>query len=113
MSKPVSSETTDLGDGKLISVAGDVDYSCSNDLRAALHEALEGGPARLVIDLQGVTYMDSSGVATLVEVLQMQTKSNKKLVLCNLQQRVQGIFEIARLTSVFTIVADVEAAKQA
>ncbi len=113
MAKPLSSNITDIDDGKQISVEGDVDYSCSNEMRVSIQEALAGDPARLVIDLAGVDYMDSSGVATLVEALQIQTKNNRKLVLCNLQQRVQGIFEISRLTTVFTIVADTKAARSA
>lgn len=111
MSKTVQCESVDIDDGKLLTATGDVDFSCSSELRAAIHGALADSPQRLVIDLQGVNYMDSSGVATLVEALQVQTKAKKKLVLCNLQKRVQGIFEIARLTSVFSITGDVESAK--
>jgi anti-sigma B factor antagonist len=111
MSKSVECELADLDDGKLVTAVGDVDFSCSSELRRAIQEALVGNPQRLVIDLKGVNYMDSSGVATLVEALQIQTKAKKLLVLCNLQKRVQGIFEIARLTTVFTITDDVESAK--
>jgi len=111
MSKSVECELADLDDGKLVTAVGDVDFSCSSELRRAIQEALVVNPQRLVIDLKGVNYMDSSGVATLVEALQIQTKAKKLLVLCNLQKRVQGIFEIARLTTVFTITDDVESAK--
>jgi len=111
MGKPISSQTESLADGRLLSVNGDIDYSCSAVLRAAIHTQLAEKPERLVIDLAGVPYMDSSGVATLVEALQVQTKAKRKLVLCNLQPRVRGIFEIAKLTSVFKITENVETAK--
>ena len=72
---------------------------------------LKNKPAKLVLDLSGVPYMDSSGVATLVEALQTQRKAGNKLVLCSLQPKVRGIFEIARLNMVFDIVSDSAAAK--
>jgi anti-sigma B factor antagonist len=113
MAKSLTHDTTPLDDGLLMTVSGDVDFSCSTDLRRAIQEQIAHRPARMVIDLEGVNYMDSSGVAALVEVLRAQTKAKRKLVLCNLQSRVKGIFEIARLDSVFTIVGDLDAARQA
>jgi anti-sigma B factor antagonist len=113
MGKPLTLDTTSLDDGLLMTVNGDVDFSCSSELRRGIQEQIAHHPARLVIDLDGVNYMDSSGVAALVEALRAQTQAKRKLVLCNLQQRVRGIFEIARLDSVFTITGDLDAAKQA
>lgn len=84
----------------------DVDLSTARDLQHALREALDraGGGGRLIVDLAGVPYMDSSGVATLVEAMQIARKKDTALVLCGLQPKVRSIFEIARLDRVFTIV---------
>ncbi len=60
---------------------------------------------RVVVDLSGVPYMDSSGVATLVEAMQVARKTRTVLILCNLTDRVRSIFEIAKLEMVFRIVA--------
>ena len=57
--------------------------------------------------------MDSSGVATFIEAMQVARKHQTSLVLCNLQDRVRSIFEIARLEMVFTIASDTEAAMTA
>jgi len=103
--------TTPLPDGYVVTVGGDVDYSRSSELRAGLLGLLKGPVQRLVLDLGGVGYMDSSGVAVLVEALQIQRKRGNKLVLCNMQPKVRGIFEIARLHTVFTIVGDRAAAE--
>ena len=73
---------------------GDIDLSHSPTLRNDIRKA---------IDLAGVSYMDSSGVATLVEAMQLSRKANSKLVLCALTDRVHSIFEIARLDQFFTI----------
>jgi anti-sigma B factor antagonist len=59
--------------------------------------AMDAKPAQLVVDLAQVPYMDSSGVATFVEAMQIARRVGSKLVLCALQERVRSIFEIARL----------------
>jgi len=103
-----------LDDGVLICLEGDIDFSRSPGLRNQLIALLnQKQPKRLVIDLSGVPYMDSSGIATLVEVLQVQRQLGYKLVLCCLQQKVYSMFQIASLDNLFTIVDDLPSAKQA
>ncbi|MAE63078.1 MAG: anti-anti-sigma factor [Phycisphaeraceae bacterium] len=99
-----------IDDGLVIALEGEIDLIRSPQLRAELVEILDGGVDRLVIDLSEVSFMDSSGVATLVEVLQHQRKSESKLVLCGLRDKVRSIFEISRLDMVFSIADDVDAA---
>lgn len=94
----------------MITPHGDVDMSCARELQAALHQALREKPARLIVDLTHVPYMDSSGVATLVEAMQIARKNKTNVVLCNLHDRVRSIFEIARLDRVFKIAGTAEEA---
>jgi anti-sigma B factor antagonist len=93
-----------LPDGFILRPKGDVDMARSPALRIKLTEALKGKPARLVVDLSDVPYMDSSGLATLIEALQTTRKNKIKFIVCNLSPRVRSILEIARLTTVFTVV---------
>ncbi len=102
--------TESISDGVVIRVSGDIDFSRSPQLREGLLGAINDGPARLVIDLNDVPYMDSSGLASLVEVFKAQNAAGGKLVLCNLQSKVRGIFEIAKLDQIFKIADDVEQA---
>jgi anti-sigma B factor antagonist len=92
---------------------GEIDLGRSPSLRQQLTEAMSRKFNRMVIDLSDVPYMDSSGVATLVEAMQQSRRSGSKLVLCGMQDKVRSIFEIARLDTVFTIVADCEEARSA
>lgn len=87
----------------VVSLSGEVDIVRSPDLQMSLQEAIGrlSGKGAVVVDLSGVTYMDSSGVATLVRGLQLSRKKGVGLVLCSLQERVRSIFEIARLDTVF------------
>lgn len=98
----VGIETQD--DAVIISPTGDIDLSRAPSLRTQLGAAQANGPGRMVINLSEVPYMDSSGVATLVEAMQIARKSGTTLVLCAMQERVRSIFEIARLDMVFKIV---------
>lgn len=107
----ITTERTSLPDGVLLSVSGEIDFSRSPTLRNELIAVLNTKPQRLVINLSGVPYMDSSGVAALVETLRTQREASRKLVICGMQPKVRGIFEIAKLHTVFIIVGDIEAAK--
>jgi anti-sigma B factor antagonist len=107
----IDSET--LIDGVLIRLQGDIDFSRSPGLRGELMGLLRQNVPRMVIDLAGVPYMDSSGVAVLVEALQTQRARKHKLILCHMQPKVKGIFEISRLNQLFTIAEDVAAAMKA
>lgn len=104
----VKTETRDSA--VVVSPTGDIDLSASPILRQELRKVQGNRPQRLVINLAAVPYMDSSGVATLVEAMQMARKNNTALVLCALQDRVRSIFEIARLDTVFKIVDTIETA---
>lgn len=92
--------------GTVVAPVGDVDLTAAPMLKAhlkAAHTAMSAG-SLLVIDLAGVPYMDSSGLATLVESMQASRRMGFVLKLCNLGPRVRAIFEIAKLDRVFTIV---------
>ena len=90
---------------------GEVDLSSSPELRESLLSVLRDKPAKLIVNLDKTPYMDSSGVATLVEAMQKAMRSQTKLVLCGMEEKVRSIFEIARLDAVFTIVDDTQAAR--
>ncbi|MDP6057861.1 MAG: STAS domain-containing protein [Pirellulaceae bacterium] len=105
--------TKPLDDGFLVKVTGEIDLIRSPALRGELMSLLKSQPLRLVLDLSNVPLMDSSGVATLIEVLQIQRNGGRKLVLCGLQDKVRSVFEITRLQEVFHIVSDSQTAQQA
>ena len=101
-------ETEQRGNVSILRPAGEIDLARSPSLRTAISKAQHSKPERLVIDLEEVPYMDSSGVATLVEAMQVARRYNGSLLLCGMQERVRSIFEIARLDTVFQIVDTLE-----
>lgn len=89
----------------IVEVAGDVDLSVSAAFQQALLQILDKKPKRVIINLQAVPYMDSSGVASLVKMLARARKSEASLRLVGLSDRVRSVFEITRLDGVFEIFA--------
>lgn len=98
------------GEASVVAPAGEVGYHEAPALRSALRESLDRKPSRLIVDLTGIHYMATPGLATLIEALQISKRTNVTLVLCGLTDRVRAVFEIARLQTVFRIAADVDSA---
>jgi anti-sigma B factor antagonist len=82
---------------------GEIDMSHSPSLQKTIAAVQADKPPKVVLDLSAVPYMDSSGIATLVEALQTSMRNKTKLVLCNLSPRVRSAFEISRLIQMFSI----------
>ena len=98
------------GSHVIVTVAGEVDLYTSPKMREALFAGLAEPPARVVVDLSGVSYMDSSGIATLVEALRAARKISGRLVLAGLTDRVREVLELARLETEFELATNVPAA---
>ncbi|MGH8102110.1 MAG: STAS domain-containing protein [Chthoniobacterales bacterium] len=94
----------------VIPLEGEIDLHVSPTIAAALTKMLEKKPKRLVVDLSRVSYIDSSGLATLIEAMQNVQEYGGKFALAGLQETVSTIFEIARLDQVFKIYPNVDAA---
>ena len=95
------------GQTVVVAIRGDIDLHNSTELRTELLDILIKTSARkLVLNLEQVPYIDSSAVAVLVELLQRLRKVGGKIRVTNLQPRVRGLLEIARLNTIFVLVAD-------
>ncbi len=97
----------DRGSVLVISFSGDIDLQTSPGARKALLGCVGKGKSVLV-DLAAVGYIDSSGVASLVECLQTVRKSGQKMALVSVSEGAQRVLQLARLDRVFTICATVE-----
>ena len=99
-----------VGRDAVVKVVGDIDLNRSLEFQHGLLELLDSKPDRLVVNLGGVPYMDSSGVASLVKLLSRVRRCGLGLRLVALSDRVRSVFEITRLDSVFDICATEEEA---
>jgi len=92
-----------IDDDCIIYATGDIDLSNSQELRKTLLAALKTNQ-NVYVDLSDVNYIDSSGIASLVEGLQFSKSNNKVFILKNPSKQVSAIMELARLDQVFTII---------
>jgi anti-sigma B factor antagonist len=94
-------------------IEGEIDLACSPELRAVLHGFAKKKTPALVLDFQGVGYVDSSGLATLVEYVRLAQAFGGKFGLTQVSDRVRTIFDLVRLTEflpIFLTLADARAA---
>src|SRR5262249_121119 len=85
-----------------VAVAGRVTVDSSAYLRSALLDLLRRGKASLVvIDLSGVSYMDTSGIATLLEALKAARERSVTLHVDGMRGQVRMLAETAQLDAIF------------
>src|SRR6266436_1850374 len=94
----------------ILPLKGEFDLHVSPSVTASLNAMIEKKPRRLVVDLSEVTYIDSAGLAALIEAMQKVEGYGGRFLLAGLQETVRSIFEISRLDQVFQIFPDVDAA---
>ncbi|MEX0665717.1 MAG: STAS domain-containing protein [Acidimicrobiia bacterium] len=97
--------TTGAGDDEwIVTVHGEIDVATSPRLRTELHDCLERGARTIVLDLEAMSFIDSSGLGVLVGVVKrLKDQQGDTIMLCNLQEPVRRVFEITGLTELFRI----------
>ena len=86
----------------VVSLSGDVDLESSPAVRAALLDCV-GMKRGVLVDMSAVSYIDSSGVASLVEAFQTARKSDTRFALVEVSEAAMRVLELARLDQVFSI----------
>jgi anti-sigma B factor antagonist len=91
----------------ILDVSGNIDMSNSPVVRKALlQEIREKGVSRVLVNMTGVGYIDSSGVASLVEALKACRDLGLRLVLFGLTDPAREVFKISRLLKLFEVYED-------
>ncbi len=96
----------------ILSIQGDIDLESSPALRKELKKISTTKAPSLLVDFTETTYIDSSGLATLIEYFQSASAYQGKIALCGLTPRVKNSFLIVRLEEVFTFYPDLAAGIQ-
>lgn len=92
---------------QIIELSGELDFQTSPEVRERLHKVIEQFN-KVLVNLKKVNYIDSSGLATFVELLQKMKRTNGSLVLSELVPAVKSVFEIAKLDRVFSMAGSEE-----
>ncbi len=98
------------GGYSIISLVGEVDLHFSPKAREEILKTLKN-KENILVDLSEVSYIDSSGIASLVEGYQLSKKSEQSFGLLSVSNAALQVLKLARLDSVFPIYASVDEAK--
>ena len=91
----------------ILDVSGNIDMSNSPEIRKALlRELREKSVSRVILNLSGVGYIDSSGVASLVEGLKASRETGSRFVLLGLSDSAREVLKISRLLKLFEVFDD-------
>ena len=82
------------------------------ELKPKLQKLMEKPNAKIMINMEGIHFLDSSGFATFLSVSKLATKNNGQIIFCNMHQSALELFEVLQLHTVFTIVKTPEQAVQ-
>jgi anti-sigma B factor antagonist len=103
-------DVTERNGYAVLAVRGEVDVYTAPRLRERLVELVSQGKHQIVVDLEGVDFLDSTGLGVLVGGLKRLRSHDGDLTLVCTQHRILKVFEITGLTKVFSIHDSVDAA---
>jgi anti-sigma B factor antagonist len=84
-------------------IKGDIDINSSPEIRDSFEKVIKNKAMKVLVNLNGVSYVDSSGLATLVEMLKKTRSYGGRLRISNLAPKVKSLFEITKLEKLFEI----------
>jgi stage II sporulation protein AA (anti-sigma F factor antagonist) len=97
---------TAVTDGRvLVTVAGEVDLAAADSLRSELEQHISGADT-VVVDCAGITFIDSTGLRTLIEAAQRAKEAGTRFRLAAVPAPVARVFNLAGVTELFAIHAD-------
>ena len=94
-------------------VDGEIDINTAPKFKKAFDKLMKEQGGKVIINMEKVGYIDSSGLATLVELLKNFRKAGSRLKLVCLSSKVKSLFEITKLEKLFDILEKEEEAVQA
>jgi anti-sigma B factor antagonist len=97
---------------KIIEPAGILDGTQAETFREQVDAALASGTEKLLIDLSGISFVDSSGLGALVMVLKKVRAAQKEMYVCSINDQVRMLFELTSMDRVFQVLPDRTAFEQ-
>lgn len=91
---------------KIVQPSGILDGIRGNQLRRNVEDIVADGAEIVLVDLQNVTFMDSSGLGTLVSIQKIVKMAGGKFFLCSCNDQVKMMFDLTKMSRVFKIFTD-------
>jgi anti-sigma B factor antagonist len=106
----VHTDVADVGGWSVVSVYGELDVATAPSLRERLVDLIGDGSTKLVLDLEGVDFLDSTGLGVIVSALKRTRTQGGDMRLVCTQGRIRRLFEITGLDKAITLVPSLDAA---
>ncbi len=106
----LSLDVTERDGYSVLSVRGEVDVYTAPKFRERLIELVSDGKHRIIVDLEGVDFLDSTGLGVLVGALKRVRANGGELALVCTSPRIRKVFEVTGLTKVFSLYDTVDEA---
>lgn len=82
-------------------LGGEIDFSVTPKVREKLLEIIRSGVPELVLDLSGLSYIDSSGLALFIEARRMLLESNRTIRIVGISPQVRKLFHLTQIGELF------------
>lgn len=99
-------EQEKIGSVTIVRLSGRLDAKAANDIKEKMYALEFGKDGKVLLNLSGVSFIDSSGLGLVVSTFRRLREQGGDLVLCGLTPPVRTIFELTRLHRVFDIYED-------
>ncbi len=93
----------EVGDVVVLEINGEIDLYNAPEIKEKIKNEIDSGKVNVVINLEKVSYIDSSGIGVLISSLSNLKKVGGGLKLANVYASVRKVFELTKLTSFFDI----------
>jgi len=107
---PLNVATADLGDRRVIAVAGDLDLETAPLLIDAALQLVEAGERDVIVDAQQLAFCDSSGLSAFVRIANQISGRGGRLALAGPRPMVGRVLEVSGLVETFLVTDTVQAA---
>jgi anti-anti-sigma factor len=106
----VKNKEEKCGDVLVCALEGEIDINNSPELRKSFDALVKKNEKKVLVEFTSVTYIDSSGLATLIEMFQRLKKTGGQMRFSGMNQKIKNTFEITKLNKLFEIFENKEAA---
>ncbi len=108
--KHLEASVRHLAGAAVIDLDGEINGFGEETLNAAYSEAEAKDPEVILLNFEGVDYINSTGIALIVSLLARARASKRRLLACNLSEHYMEIFDITRLSDFMSVFPDEESA---
>ena len=108
--QPLKASVRHTPSGAVVDLRGEINGFAEEAMNAAYAEAEAKNPGAILLNFEGVDYINSTGIALIVGLLAKARASKKRLLACNLSQHYVEIFNITRLSDFMNVYPDEESA---